>query len=56
VKSWLDRVLEVAVGLVVVGLLLNWAWDLLRPIVPIALVLGSLYLVIIGFLRHRREW
>lgn len=39
-RSWLDRVLELAVGLVVAGLLLTWAWQLLRPLVPV-LAIGT---------------
>ncbi len=56
VTSWLDRLLGLAVGLVVAGLLLTWAWQLLRPLVPM-LVLGSGLVVLGRWLFHRRqEW
>ena len=34
-KSWTDRLLEMAIALVAVGLLLNWAWALIQPLIPV---------------------
>lgn len=54
VKSWSERLLEFAVTLVAVGLLLNWAWQLIRPLVPLLVVVGLLYgLVRYGIHRSR---
>ncbi len=56
VTSWLDRLIELAVGLVVAGLLMTWAWQLLRPLVPM-LAIGTSLVVLGGWLVHRRhEW
>ena len=55
-KSWLDRLLEMAIGLVAVGLLLNWAWQLLKPLVPIVIVgTGLLAIARWLFVRHQ-QW
>ncbi len=35
VKPWLNRLLELAVGLLAAALMLSWAWALLRPLVPV---------------------
>jgi hypothetical protein len=43
VKSWTDQLLEMAVALVAIGLLLNWAWQLIQPLVPVLVVTGVLY-------------
>ncbi len=56
VTSWLDRLIELALGLVVAGLLLAWAWQLLRPLVPV-LVMGTSLVVAVRWLIHRhQEW
>ncbi len=55
-KSWLRQLLETAVGLVTVALLLNWAWRLLRPLVPV-IVVGVAAVSIATWLRRwRRYW
>ncbi|HSH61438.1 MAG TPA: hypothetical protein VK988_17705 [Acidimicrobiales bacterium] len=55
-RSWLDRLIELAVGLVVAGLLLTWAWQLLHPLVPMLLI-GTALAVLGGWLLHRRhQW
>lgn len=55
-RSWLDRLLETAVALVAIGLLLNWAWSLIRPLVPILVVGAGLAVIIPAVVRWRREW
>jgi hypothetical protein len=44
-RSWLGRALGIALGLVLVGLLLQWAWDLLQPLWPELLSIAVLFLV-----------
>jgi hypothetical protein len=56
VQSWLNRLLEIAVLLVVVGLLLNWAWQLIRPLVPIIAVTAGLSAVVTLLVRRNRSW
>ena len=56
VKSWVDRLLEMALALVAIGLLLQWAWQLIRPLVPV-LVVGSGLVVTATTVRKRhRQW
>ncbi|HSH61609.1 MAG TPA: hypothetical protein VK988_18565 [Acidimicrobiales bacterium] len=56
VTSWLDRLIELAVGLVVAGLLLTWAWQLLRPLAPV-LVIGAAAAVLVRWVvRRHQEW
>lgn len=55
-RSWSERLLECAIAVLAVALLLDWAWQLLKPLVPIIIMVSGL--VVIGrlaFLRHR-EW
>ncbi len=54
VTSRLDRLIELAVGLVVAGLLMTWAWQLLRPLVPVLLI-GTGLVVLARWLVHRRQ-
>ncbi len=55
-RSWLDRLIEVAVGLVVAGLLLTWAWQLLRPLVPVLVIGTGLSAVVRWLFLRSREW
>ena len=56
VKSWVDRLLELALTLVAIGLLLQWAWQLLRPLLP--MVIGGIGLVALGryVIGRHRTW
>ncbi|HSH59895.1 MAG TPA: hypothetical protein VK988_09705 [Acidimicrobiales bacterium] len=54
VTSWLDRLIELAVGLVVAGLLMTWAWQLLQPLVPV-LVMGTSVVLAVRWLIHRQQ-
>ncbi len=54
ITSWLDRLIELAVGLVVAGLLMTWAWQLLQPLVPV-LVMGTSVVVAVRWLIHRHQ-
>jgi hypothetical protein len=42
VKPWLDRLLEIAIILVVIGVLLNVAYDLIMPLVPFIIITTSI--------------
>ncbi|HVE45137.1 MAG TPA: hypothetical protein VNA57_00115 [Acidimicrobiales bacterium] len=55
-KSWLDRLLETAVALVAVGLLLNWAWQLIEPLAPVLLVSAGLAVIVPAVVRWRQGW
>ena len=55
-KSFGGRVLDLALCLLAATLLLVWAWSLLRPLLPVIIVL-SLVIVILGIVfRWRRHW
>lgn len=56
VKSWTDRLLEMAVALVATGLLLNWAWQLIQPLVPVLVVAGVFYGAGRYGIRRSRMW
>lgn len=55
-KSWSQRLLEFAMTLVAVGLLLNWAWQLLRPLVPVLVVGGGVGVLVGLVVRRMRGW
>jgi hypothetical protein len=55
-KPWVDRLVEMSVGLVVVAVLLRWAWDLLSPLVPIFLVVAVGALVTRALVRRHQGW
>lgn len=57
VISWLHRLLEYAVLLVAIGLLLSWAWQLIRPLVPvIAITIGIGVIGALVVRRRNRSW
>lgn len=56
VKSWLDRLLEFAIVLAAIGLLLNWAWHLIRPLVPVIVITAAIAIVGAMTLRRLRGW
>ena len=56
VKSWTQRLLEFALSLVAAGLLLNWAWRLLQPLVPVVVVGAGLVFLTATLLRRLRGW
>lgn len=53
-QSWTNRLLEFAVT-VAVALLLNWAWTLLRPLIPVLVVSAGLGLMLSLALRRLRQ-
>ena len=54
-KSWLDRILGFALALVAIGLLLQWAWHLLRPLLPL-LAIGLVVAIAVQLvIRHQRN-
>ncbi len=55
-RSWLDRLLEMAIGLVVIALLLNWAWALIRPLIPVIVIIASLTIGVSFIVRRNRTW
>lgn len=55
-KSWLRQLLDAAVGLVAVAMLLNWAWRLLQPLVPVLVVGAALVSIATVLNRWRRHW
>ncbi len=55
-KSWLDHLLELAISLAAIGLLLNWAWQLIKPMVPVLVVTGGLGFMVSLIAQRRRSW
>ena len=55
-KALLDHLLQVALTVLVIVLLLSWAWRLLLPLLPV--IIGATAAVVITtlYLRHRRSW
>lgn len=55
-NSWLTRLVELALAVLAAALMLDWAWRLLRPLVPVAIVMSGL--VVLGSigLRRLRQW
>jgi MFS superfamily sulfate permease-like transporter len=55
-KSWLDRLLETAILLVVIALLLNWAWNLIRPLIPVLVIAAGLAISVSFMVQRNRRW
>lgn len=55
-KSWLDRLLEMAIALAAIGLLLDWAWQLIRPLIPVLLVIAGLGIIVTFVVQRYRSW
>lgn len=55
-KSGLDRLLEMAIVLVAIGLLLQWAWQLIRPLIPVVVIIAALVAVITLLVQRKRNW
>ncbi|MDQ6740630.1 MAG: hypothetical protein M3021_09785 [Actinomycetota bacterium] len=55
-RSWLDRLLAMAISLAAVGLLLNWAWQLIRPLIPVMVVTVGLGVIVTFIIQRRRSW
>ncbi len=55
-KPWVDRLVELSVGLVVAAVLLRWAWALLSPLLPIFLLVAIGALVTRALVRRHQGW
>ena len=44
--SWLNRLVEIAISVLLAALALSWAWQLLRPLVPVLAVAAGLMVVV----------
>ncbi len=55
-KSFTERVLEMAVTIVVAAILLNIAWtQFIVPMLPVLLIAGAIY-VVARYAAHRRRY
>jgi hypothetical protein len=54
VKSWLDRLLEFSITITAVALLLNWAWTLIKPLIPVVIIFMGV-IILIGVILRRRD-
>ena len=54
VKSWLDRLLEFSITITAVALLLNWAWTLMKPLIPVVIIFMGV-IILIGVILRRRD-
>lgn len=54
--SWLDRLLAAALTLVAVALLLNWAWRLIHPLIPIMVTVAGIAILITYVIQRQRGW
>jgi hypothetical protein len=54
VKSWLDRLLEFSITITAVALLLNWAWTLIKPLIPMVIIFMGV-IILIGVILRRRD-
>lgn len=53
-KSLSRQLLEFSVSIVVVALLLNWAWQLLAPLLPVLILVSAAGGVLMSY--RRRRW
>lgn len=56
IKSRIDRLLEMAVALVAIALLVTWAWQLIRPLVPVVVAAALLYGAVRYAVYRSRNW
>jgi len=54
-RSWIDRLVGVAVGLLLAALALSWAWRLLKPLL-LPLGVGFVVVTTATVLWHRRGY
>ena len=55
-SSWLSRLVETAVGLLIAALALSWAWRLLRTLLPLLLIIAAVMVIAPLALRRGRGW
>jgi hypothetical protein len=54
-QSWLQRALGWAITFVVVALLVRWGWELLRPLLPVLVIISvAIVMVRMAISRYRR--
>jgi hypothetical protein len=41
IKPWTNRLVEFAVSVLAAALMLSWAWALLRPLLPVLVIVGA---------------
>lgn len=56
VKSWGERLLEFALSVLAAAFVLHWAWQLLKPLVPIIAIVSGLIVIVVLIIRWHREW
>ena len=56
VKSWSASLVEAALAVLAAALMLDWAWRLLRPLLPVVVVAGGLAVLAAAGLRRLRQW
>lgn len=56
VKSWPSRLVEAALAVLAAALMLDWAYRLLQPLVPVIVVVAGLFVLTSVGLRPLRQW
>ena len=51
-KAGMNRLMSYAFTLLAVAFMLTWAWDLLRPLVPVIVVAVAVVLTVAAAARH----
>lgn len=51
-----NRVLVFALSLAAAVLLLEWAWDRLRSLLPVLVVIAAIVVIAPAIVRHFRRW
>lgn len=54
--TWLGRVVRVTATLLGVAIALSWAWNLIRPLLPVIVVSGLIFVVVKATRARRNEW
>lgn len=55
-KSAVRQLLEFCFGVLVAALMLTWAWQLLRPLVPLLVGLAVVIVAVRLYVRRYRQW
>ncbi len=55
-RTWTDRLLGFALAAAAAAWLLNWAWQLLQPLIPAVVVIGGLGVLGAAAVRRLRQW
>lgn len=55
-KSWTDRLIQFGIAVVALALMLNWAWTLIRPLIPVIVFIAGIGVIGSYVVQRHRGW